>query len=57
MNAAQSSPSPLSEPVRTALRLLLIGIFLGPTLMAIAYTLLLAWFEEAEPVDAPASSE
>lgn len=41
MNAAQSSPSPLSEPVRTALRLLLVGV------------LLLAWLKEAEPVDAP----
>ncbi len=35
----------------------LIGIFLGPTLMAIAYTLLLAWLEEAEPVDPLASPE
>jgi len=32
----------------------LIGVFLGETLMAIAYTLLLAWLKEAEPVDAPA---
>jgi len=31
----------------------LIGIFLGPTLMAIAYTLLLAWLKEAETVDSP----
>ena len=43
MNAAQSSLSPLSEPVRTALRLLLVGV------------LLLA--KEAEPVDALAGPQ
>ncbi|MCC6135803.1 MAG: AI-2E family transporter [Candidatus Contendobacter sp.] len=31
----------------------LIGVFLGPTLMAIAYTLLLTWLKEVEPVDPP----
>ena len=33
----------------------LIGIFLGPTLMAIAYTLLLTWLKEADPVEPPAA--
>jgi len=33
----------------------LIGIFLGPTLMAIAYTLLLTWLKEADPVELPAA--
>jgi len=31
----------------------LIGIFLGPTILAVGYTLLRAWIAEGEPGDAP----
>jgi predicted PurR-regulated permease PerM len=35
----------------------LLGIFLGPTVLAIAYTLLNAWMAENDEVDGPSATQ